>query len=213
MASLVAGMATAATVEKRTTFTFNTPVAVPGVTLPAGSYVFRLADPINAHDVVQVLSADGRTPYAMFFALPEWRATAPAEPELRFMETAADMPRAIRTWWYPGETIGFEFLYPREQARLLARGSGHPVLAAELAPAEWAPPEWIVPEDNPEAAPAEAVAEEAVTGELPAIEPEPEPAPAEELPKTDSPTMNVFLAGFLAAGAALLARTARRTAA
>jgi LPXTG-motif cell wall-anchored protein len=44
------------------------------------------------------------------------------------METAVGMPPAIQTWWYPGERIGYQFVYPKGQARLLAKGTGQPVL-------------------------------------------------------------------------------------
>lgn len=117
--------------DRRTTFTFNTPVAIPGVTLPAGSYLFRVANPRVSQRVIQVVSADGKTPYAMFFSIPAERPEPAKEPEVRFMETAAGMPPAIRTWWYPGERIGYEFIYPKEQARKLAEGVKEPVLTTK----------------------------------------------------------------------------------
>ena len=86
----------AQTADKRTTFTFSGPVALPGVTLPAGQYLFRLADPSGDRKVVQVLSADGSKPYGMFFSLSADRAEPPSTPEVRFMETGAGMPTAIR---------------------------------------------------------------------------------------------------------------------
>ena len=113
--------------DKRTYFTFSGPVAVPGVTLPAGKYLFRFVDP-NSRSVVQVLSEDGTTAHALFLTRVAQRAEPSAEPELRFMETAAGTPRAVQTWWYPGERIGYEFVYPKRQARVLAKGTGQPVL-------------------------------------------------------------------------------------
>jgi LPXTG-motif cell wall-anchored protein len=112
-------------------FTFSQPVAMPGVTLPAGEYLFRLANPESGRDVVHVLSADGRTPYGLFFSLPADRPQPAPTPEVRFMETAEDMPPAIRTWWYPGERRGYEFIYPKEQARLLAQGASQSVLTTQ----------------------------------------------------------------------------------
>jgi hypothetical protein len=190
LASLVALAATAATIDKRTTFTFNTPVAVPGVTLPAGSYLFRVAD-VDTHKVVQVLSGDGKIPYSMFFFVEAWRPTPAVDPELSFIETAADMPHAIRTWWHPGESIGYEFLYPREQARLLARGSRTPVRSVEreLTEPAWIPPTFFEPEAPALTAPA---LEPAPIAE-PATAVEVEPAPVEELPTTASP-LTVMLA-------------------
>lgn len=132
------GLATTTTAQiqpydKRTFFTFSGPVAIPGATLPAGKYIFRLAD-TNSRNVIQVLSADGTKPYAMFFAIRAERPDPPTAPEIRFMETAEGMPAAIQTWWYPGERSGYEFAYPREQARRLAEGVRQPVLTARAEP-------------------------------------------------------------------------------
>jgi hypothetical protein len=118
-----AATAAATPFDKRTTVTFSQPVSVPGVTLPAGSYVFRIANTIQGRHVIQVLSADGRTPYAMFFSLRTPAGEPADRPEIRFMETAADLPLAIRAWWYPADTQGYEFVYPRAQARRLAVGT------------------------------------------------------------------------------------------
>jgi LPXTG-motif cell wall-anchored protein len=122
---------TAQTLDKRTLFTFSGPVSMPGVTLPAGKYLFRLANPDTGRSVVQVLNADGTTPYGMFFAMRAERFEPASTPEVRFMETAAGMPAAIKTWWYPGERSGYEFVYPKEQARRLAQGATQPVLTTQ----------------------------------------------------------------------------------
>ena len=133
--ALVAGVSTATafaqTPDKRTLFTFGGPVSLPGVTLPAGQYLFRLADPMTSGKVVQVLSADGTKPYGMFFSFPAERLEAAFQPEVRFMETAKDVPAAIKTWWYPGERTGYEFIYPKDQARRLAQGASQPVLTTQ----------------------------------------------------------------------------------
>jgi hypothetical protein len=198
--------------DKRTTFRFTGPVAVPGVTLPAGGYVFRVADSAG-RDVIQVLSADGKTPYAMFFALRATRAEAAKNPEVRFLETAEGMPRAVESWWYPAERSGYEFVYPREQARLLAKGTGKPVLSGN-APAPSVAPEltWVYPtgEEQPAVADHEPVLEPktaVIAGNL--AEPfTPEPAaPARQaLPKTASPLPLVLALGFALLGGAAATR-------
>lgn len=195
--------------DKRVFFTFSGPVAVPGVTLPAGKYLFRLPTTIASGErhVMQVLSADGRNSYAMFFGVSANRTDYPAKPEVRFMETAAGMPAAVKTWWYPGDKAGYEFIYPKEQARLLAKGTGQPVLIAE---AEAVTPTGVEETFVP-AAPTPK--EPAVVGELappalPVVEPPYEAR--QDLPKTASNTVAIALAGVgLLLGAALL--KARRT--
>lgn len=124
-----AGSATAQPVDQRTYFTFSGPFELPGgKTLPAGKYTFRVMDsPSNRH-IVQVLSQDGRQMHATLLAIPAQRQDPPSEPEIRFMEAPANTPPAIRTWWYPGRTIGHEFIYPKDQARRLAARQTEPVL-------------------------------------------------------------------------------------
>jgi hypothetical protein len=129
MLACSAGTASAQPADKRTVFSFSGPVAMPGVTLPAGQYVFRVAD--AGGRVIQVLSGDGMKSYAMFFSLPAERFDPAEKPEVRFMETASGMAPAIRTWWYPGERRGYEFVYPKEQARRLAQGASQPVLTTQ----------------------------------------------------------------------------------
>jgi hypothetical protein len=128
---LMGASGSAQTDDKRTVFTFSGPVALPGVTLPAGQYLFRLADPASSRKVVQVLSADGKTPYGMFFSLPAERFEPASTPEVQFMETASGMPAAINAWWYPGERSGYAFMYPKDQARRLAAGAGQPGLTTQ----------------------------------------------------------------------------------
>jgi hypothetical protein len=130
LSALVPGTATAqdSNWNQRTYFTFSAPVEIPGKTLAAGTYLFRLVDsPSNRH-VVQVFDKDEKTIFATVLAIPAQRMDPSDEPEVRFMEVAANQPAAIRTWWYPGRTIGHEFIYPKEQALRLARGASTSVL-------------------------------------------------------------------------------------
>jgi hypothetical protein len=114
--------------NQRTYFTFSAPVELPGKTLPAGTYLFKLVDsPSNRH-IVQVFDKDEKHIQATTLAIPAQRLEPANEPEVRFMEVAANQPPAIRTWWFPGRTIGHEFIYPKSQAMRLAKGAKGPVL-------------------------------------------------------------------------------------
>jgi hypothetical protein len=128
LACVMTAPSAAQPVDKRTLFTFRAPVAMPGVTLAPGTYLFRLADPTSSSNVIQVLDSEGKKPFGMFFAARAERIEAASAPELRFMETPAGTPAAIKTWWYPGERAGYEFVYPKDQARRLAQGASQPVL-------------------------------------------------------------------------------------
>ncbi len=131
LAVVVGASAWAQPADKRTYFTFSGPVAMPGVNLPAGKYLFRLGDPTSGRRIVQVMSEDGRKPIGLFFSIPSQRPEESDKPEVRFIETPRGTPAAIRTWWYPGERTGYEFIYPKEQARRLAQATRQPVLTTQ----------------------------------------------------------------------------------
>jgi len=123
-AVLVAAVAHAQPSDKRTSFTFSRPITLPGVTLPAGKYIFRLTDDQTSRKVIQVVSSDGTKPYAMLLTIPNERRDPAKDAEVAFLETASRTPSAVRAWWYPGERTGYEFIYPRAQARQLAQTTG-----------------------------------------------------------------------------------------
>ena len=124
----IGGRAEAQPADYRTHFTFSAPVTLPGQTLPAGTYIFRLADPSGSRKIINVLSEDGRRSLAMLHTIPNQASKAPQDAEIRFMETDAQTPPPIKTWWYAGKSIGYEFIYPREQALRLAKATREPIL-------------------------------------------------------------------------------------
>jgi len=117
--------------DRRTFFTFNAPVELPGVALAPGKYLFRIVNPESSTRVVQVLNADGTKSYGIFPTRAIERLDPPAEPEVRFMETPAGTPPAVKVWWHEGETYGQEFVYPKDQARRLAKSASEPVLTTQ----------------------------------------------------------------------------------
>ncbi len=97
--------------DSRTYFTFSEPVTIPGAVLPAGEYVFRLADPDSGRRVVQVLNRETGETHGLFFTQPAERASVADEPELTLGEAPVGTARSIAAWWTPGSTIGREFVY------------------------------------------------------------------------------------------------------
>jgi hypothetical protein len=118
--------------DARTEFTFNQPVELPGVTLPAGTYIFRFVDGTTGRKVMQVQAKDASSKtFGMFLTINAQRPTPSDDAELRFLETPAGQPAAVKTWWYPGNTIGREFIYPKSQAIRLARATNAAVLTTQ----------------------------------------------------------------------------------
>lgn len=112
--------------------TFTQPVALPGVTLPAGEYIFRLPARNTSRMVLQVLSKDRAHVYATLLTVPTSRIEATDDPTVTFHESPAGTAPPIQAWFYAGERFGMEFAYPEDQAKLIARHSSHPVLTTRL---------------------------------------------------------------------------------
>ena len=129
LAMLVASPARADQWDKKTFLTFSGPVQVPGVTLPAGTYTFKLADLSGNRHVVQIFDKEEKKIYTTLLAIPDQRLTPSDKPVVLFAERAAGTPQAIKAWFYPGETIGNEFVYPKSQAIMIAKATHETVLA------------------------------------------------------------------------------------
>ncbi len=117
--------------NKKTYLTFSGPVQIPGATLPAGTYLFQLADPDNARHVVMVSSKDGTKIYGMFLTIPNERLNTPDENVVMFAESPAGSPLAVQAWWYPGDRLGEEFVYPKSMAMQIAKANRKSVLATD----------------------------------------------------------------------------------
>lgn len=118
--------------DSRTEFTFNQPVELPGVTLPPGTYIFRFVDATTGKRVMQVQAKDASSKtFGLFMTINAQRPRPSDDAELRFLETPAGQPAAVKTWWYPGNTIGREFIYPKSQALRLAKATNTTVLTTK----------------------------------------------------------------------------------
>jgi hypothetical protein len=115
--------------DQKTVFTFSGPVEIPGQVLPAGTYVFRLADSSSNRNIIQVFNKDEDRVFGTFLAISDYRLRPSEETIIRFEERAAGAPQAIKGWFYPGRTDGHEFVYPKTEAVALAKANHTPVPA------------------------------------------------------------------------------------
>jgi hypothetical protein len=102
--------------DKLTYLTFSEPVALPGVTLPPGTYRFMHPDCATTGGLLQVSNEDGTEVYGTFLTIPEQRTTLTSQSEVVFAEMPAGSPEAIKAWFYPGETTGDGLIYSKHEA-------------------------------------------------------------------------------------------------
>lgn len=97
--------------DKKTIVTFSDSVEIPGQVLPAGTYVFKLANlPSNRH-IVQIWNADENEVLATIMTIPNVRSETPDDSLFEFDERPSDSPPALKAWFYPGNSTGEEFVY------------------------------------------------------------------------------------------------------
>jgi hypothetical protein len=99
--------------SRRTTyFTFNRAVQLPGVVLPAGTYIFEVANHESVGDIVRVMSRDRSKVHLMKFTRPIYReATRELKATIKLGESPAGNPPPVKAWYPESELRGREFLY------------------------------------------------------------------------------------------------------
>jgi len=108
--------------NRKTVITISQPLEVPGVVLPPGTYVMRLFNSSSNRHIVQIMNETQQQQLALTFAVSAERIRPTGKTVFTMYEGSQGAPPAIRTWFYPGDVVGQEFLYPRQQAlRISAR--------------------------------------------------------------------------------------------
>jgi hypothetical protein len=191
--------------NEATKLTFNEPVEVPGQILAAGTYWFTLVDTAADRDIVQIWNADKSQVIATTFTVADYRLQPTGKTVVNFAERPGNQPEAIQAWFYPGESFGHEFVYPKTRAIALAQQIHQPVLsmpdeaATDLAASS--PPAMKAVTDSGE----EIELSEIVQSEQPQ-----EKVVMASLPQTASPFPLAALLGFMALGASFCFRRMAR---
>ena len=112
IASLAVASMGATTPNRTTYFTFSAPVRLPNQILPAGTYLFELAAPDSASNLVRVRDRHRSKVYLTAFTrLVQRSASGDLESVITFGEAAKGSARPIRVWYPDGERMGREFIY------------------------------------------------------------------------------------------------------
>ena len=110
--------------------TFSQAVQVPGLVLPAGTYWFVVPEGNELHEV-RILNADRTRVFTTVLTNDAQRTHASGHGEFKFAERGLSEPQAIVAWFYPGDTAGHEFLYPKQVQKELATAKVDTVVAGD----------------------------------------------------------------------------------
>jgi hypothetical protein len=177
--------------DKKTLVTFNQPMEVLGIVLPAGEYVIKRADR-SLPDVVRFTNAEENHVYATAFAIPIYRSKPASEVVIVTEERRSGEPEAIKEWFYPGDIVGAEFVYPKSSGTLIAMAIA-PSTTAESASRPFdlttapAPPSQPLMTQNEEPAYGEAQPQQPVEIAQAPAPSEPVPVRAQSQPSQSEP--------------------------
>jgi len=220
--------ANADTFNKKTKLTFSQPIRVPGATLAAGSYVFKLVDSQSNRNIIQIMNVRENKLYSTVLAIPDYRLNPSSHTIMTFGEVGAGCSPAVKSWFYPGDTYGNRFVYGKKEADEMAKSCLQPVphvptevavaavkapevktsnstepavVALVQAPITTTTPEQKEVEYTPQTfAKADAEDRSGVSGEVPAA------APPAKLPKSASNTFELLAFGSIFLTVGLIAR-------
>lgn len=114
--------------------TFNQPVELPGNhVLPAGTYWFMAPPDVSEGQTVEVFNADRTELLATVQTISADRLNVTDKTQLTFGRVSNDRPIMLMSWFYPGETIGREFLYSPQRASQLSEGNSVTVIASAVS--------------------------------------------------------------------------------
>jgi hypothetical protein len=129
--------------NKKTKLTFSQPIRVPGATLSAGSYIFKLVDSQSSRNIIQIMNVRENRLYTTVLAIPDYRLNPQSHTVMTFGEVGAGCPPAVKAWFYPGDNSGNRFVYGKKEAEEMAKSCLQPVphVATEVATAAVKAPE------------------------------------------------------------------------
>jgi hypothetical protein len=181
--------------NKQTTVTLNEPLITGNKVLQPGTYVWKLMDSATNRNVIRIYNEDQSKLETTVLAIPDYRLRPTGKTQFAYWETPAGVPKAVRTWFYPGDDYGQELPYPKKLVAQLAAARPTPVPTAykEPAAAEPQPAASVQKQEPTPPAPTEMASAAPAPQPVPAAQPAPEPhtkaAPAPEpksLPTTAS---------------------------
>jgi len=196
LALFLVGKPASADVSWRSPLTLGEPTEIPGTVLQPGKYIVKVVDTKTPRKVVQFLNEDETKVFATVMAIPNYRVQTTGEGQFTYFQRAEGLPQALKTWFYPANNFGVEFVYPKAEAVKIAQARHQEVYAAETAK----------PETKEEVVTITPELKEVPVKETAPAPPETRVAEKPTLPKTGSNLPLLALAGLAAIGAGVALR-------
>jgi hypothetical protein len=118
--------------DKKTIVTLDQPTEVPGTILQPGTYVIKLLNSSSNRHIAEIMNEKMDHLYALTFTVAAEKVERTGKTVLTFYEGTQGRPQAMRKWFWPGDTVGQEFVYPKNQAAEISARTKERVPEGEL---------------------------------------------------------------------------------
>jgi len=118
--------------DKKTVVTIDQRTEVPGIVLEPGTYVIKLLNSSSNRHIAEIMNERMDHLYALTFTVAAEKVTRTGKTVLTFYEGSNGRPPALRKWFWPGDTIGQEFVYPKDQAARISAATKEKVPEGNL---------------------------------------------------------------------------------
>jgi len=114
-----------------TPWNLSEPTEIPGMTLDPGKYMIKVVDNRETRMIVQITDPDQVKVFATVMAIPNYRPKTAGESEFTYFQRAEGHPQALKSWFYPSNNYGVEFVYPKAEAIQIAQARHEEVYMTE----------------------------------------------------------------------------------
>ena len=116
--------------NKKSTLHSDRPLEFPGIVLEPGTYVIRLKESTETRAVVEICNQNETQVLGIVLAVRDLEERPDDNSEFIFFDAPQDKPEPVKTWFYSGDVIGWEFVYPRSRAKEIAEVTDMHVMAS-----------------------------------------------------------------------------------
>jgi hypothetical protein len=116
--------------NKKSTLSTEQQVEFPGTVLEPGVYIVRLRQTIERRSQVEILNREETQLLATVVAVPDHHVRPDDNSDFTYHAVKRSGPRPVRSWYFPGDLVGLEFVYPAARAKEIAKDSDAHVMAS-----------------------------------------------------------------------------------
>src|SRR5438552_13987231 len=116
--------------NKKSTLTTEKAVEFPGIILEPGTYVIRQKESTENRAVIEICNQGESQILGTAEGVPDHELRPDDNSEFIFFEGTSDKAEPVRAWFFSGDMIGWEFVYPKPRAKEIAKAADTHVMAS-----------------------------------------------------------------------------------